>query len=70
VACDDGIDNDGDNLIDWPADPECASATDISEASAAPPVPTLPPVGLMVLAAALLVTAGGVAARERRSQIG
>jgi hypothetical protein len=29
--CEDGIDNDGDNLIDFPADPGCASPTDTSE---------------------------------------
>lgn len=30
-ACSDGIDNDGDGKIDWPADPGCDSATDSSE---------------------------------------
>ena len=29
--CDDGIDNDGDNLIDFPADPGCSNRTDNSE---------------------------------------
>jgi len=32
VACADGIDNDGDMLIDFPADPDCTSATDLDEA--------------------------------------
>ena len=70
VACDDGLDNDGDNLIDWPADPGCTSATDTSEASTAAPVPTLPPLGLLALFAALLVTAGIMGARVRRSRAG
>ena len=30
--CSDGLDNDGDGLVDFPADPECASPTDNSEA--------------------------------------
>lgn len=29
--CDDGLDNDGDSLIDWPADPECQSRADLFE---------------------------------------
>jgi CSLREA domain-containing protein len=32
-ACNDGIDNDGDGLVDFPADPGCSSATDDSEHS-------------------------------------
>ena len=70
LACDDGLDNDGDNLIDWPADPGCTSATDTSETATAAPVPSLPPVGLGLLAAALLATACAAAARECRSQSG
>lgn len=31
VACGDGIDNDGDTKIDYPADPGCTSATDTNE---------------------------------------
>lgn len=30
-ACEDGLDNDGDDLIDFPEDPECTSAADNSE---------------------------------------
>lgn len=30
-ACSDGLDNDGDSLIDYPADPGCTSASDFSE---------------------------------------
>lgn len=33
AACEDGVDNDGDGLFDWPADPECASGADADEAS-------------------------------------
>jgi hypothetical protein len=29
--CSDGLDNDGDSFIDWPADPGCTSSTDNSE---------------------------------------
>ena len=32
-ACDDGIEDDGDGLVDFPADPGCASATDLDERS-------------------------------------
>lgn len=35
VACNDGIDNDTDGLIDFPADPGCTSVTDTSEDNAA-----------------------------------
>jgi len=35
TQCSDGIDNDGDGLADFPADPGCASAADDSEQSAA-----------------------------------
>jgi hypothetical protein len=34
--CDDGLDNDGDTLVDFPADPDCASASDDVEATPAP----------------------------------
>src|SRR5206468_1041110 len=30
-ACSDGVDNDGDNKIDFPADPGCTNAADTSE---------------------------------------
>jgi hypothetical protein len=35
AACGDGLDNDGDGLIDFPADPGCASADDDDETNAA-----------------------------------
>jgi endoglucanase len=35
-ACSDGIDNDGDGLIDYPADPGCESATDNNESNSDP----------------------------------
>ena len=34
-ACDDGLDNDGDGLVDFPADPGCSDATDTTETDAA-----------------------------------
>jgi len=37
-ACSDGIDNDGDQKIDFPADPGCASPTDESEGPTCSPV--------------------------------
>jgi len=36
AQCSDGIDNNGDGAIDFPADPGCASATDDSEATVCP----------------------------------
>ena len=39
AACADGLDNDGDGLADYPADPGCASATDSDESNAPPPPP-------------------------------
>ena len=38
--CDDGLDNDGDGDIDFPADTDCSSAADNSEATPAPPAPS------------------------------
>ncbi|HEY4244960.1 MAG TPA: hypothetical protein VGM88_34330 [Kofleriaceae bacterium] len=35
--CSDGIDNDGDGLIDYPADPGCSNPEDMTEDSFAPP---------------------------------
>ncbi len=40
--CDDGLDNDGDHLIDYPADPGCSSRTDNSELPVNTPPPTTP----------------------------
>jgi hypothetical protein len=42
AQCEDGIDNDGDTLIDFPADPGCSSASDDDETDppAAPPAPS------------------------------
>ena len=33
TACSDGVDNDGDSLIDFPADPDCSAASGTSEGS-------------------------------------
>lgn len=41
--CRDGIDNDGDGLTDFPADPGCANADDNAEAPNPPPPPPPPP---------------------------
>ena len=37
-ACNDGIDNDGDGLVDFPADPGCTSTTDSSEYNVPPTI--------------------------------
>jgi len=42
-ACSDTVDNDGDGLIDHPADPDCSSPADDDESS--PPAPPDPPAG-------------------------
>lgn len=41
--CDDNIDNDGDHLVDYPADPGCTSPTDDDEVDPLPPPPPPPP---------------------------
>jgi len=38
-ACSDGLDNDGDGKIDYPADPGCADLLDNDEADPPPPPP-------------------------------
>ncbi len=38
-ACSDGVDNDSDGKTDFPADPDCVSATDDDESTPAPPPP-------------------------------
>ena len=43
-ACADGIDNDGDNLVDHPDDPGCESTTDDDETNALPPTGSPSPV--------------------------
>jgi hypothetical protein len=67
IECDDGLDNDTDLQIDWPADTDCTSATDDSEAPPQPPeVPALPPLGVALLAAALLGAGLSAGSRRRR----
>lgn len=39
VACADGLDNDADGKVDYPADPGCTSASDTDETDPAPPPP-------------------------------
>ena len=39
-ACSDGVDNDGDGKIDYPADPGCTGASDTDETNAAVPPPS------------------------------
>jgi thermitase len=40
TQCSDGVDNDGDGLVDYPADPGCSSTTDNDETNAPPPPST------------------------------
>ena len=51
LKCDNGIDDDGDGLIDYPDDPHCTSSTTPTEA---PPVPLLNGIftGLMIFSLA------------------
>lgn len=44
VACNDGIDNDGDGFIDFASDPDCISWEDINEFPELPPNPIPEPV--------------------------
>jgi hypothetical protein len=39
-ACSDGVDNDGDGKVDYPADPGCTSGNDTDETNAAAPPPS------------------------------
>ena len=41
--CSDGIDNDADSKIDFPADPGCSSSADNDETDVQPPPTTTPP---------------------------
>ena len=65
--CSDGIDNDGDGLVDFPDDPQCDSAQDDSESGGAREA-SLPFSGKNVLGmalAGLLALAGGLLLRRR-----
>lgn len=48
TQCNDGVDNDGDTLIDYPNDPGCSSASDDDETDAPPPSITLSVTGYKV----------------------
>jgi hypothetical protein len=43
AQCEDGLDNDGDSKIDYPADPGCGIDTDLDETDPPPPPPPPPP---------------------------
>jgi hypothetical protein len=55
-SCSDGLDDDGDGFTDYPADPECANASDDSESI--PGVPTLGFLGMGLLVGAVLLVFG------------
>jgi len=71
VACDDGVDNDGDGHIDA-ADPGCSDPADTNEYNAddesPPQIPGLPPLGAVLLAAALLGVARRLPISSSRSR--
>lgn len=55
-ACSDHVDNDGDGLVDYPADPGCDSRKDLDEYNAPePPPPPPPPPGPAVLHTAVVL---------------
>ncbi len=58
-ACRDGNDNDGDGLIDYPADPGCTSPTDTDETDT-PSVGNLPPVVNLSASPTLVYSGTGV----------
>lgn len=58
-ACSDGIDNDGDGLIDFPADSGCISANDADEANA----PLVPATPTLRVDASSLLTCGSIGLR-------
>ena len=62
--CADEVDNDGDALVDYPADPDCTSAFASETAAPPPPVPSASPATLAALLGLLL---WGVCAVTRRA---
>jgi hypothetical protein len=64
--CSDGLDNDGETLVDLD-DSNCADGTDTSEAPDPPVVPALDAAGLVALAAALLLAAYRLRTQRRTS---
>ncbi|WP_202320055.1 vWA domain-containing protein [Archaeoglobus neptunius] len=49
TQCNDGIDNDGDGLIDYPNDPGCSSPQDNNEYNVPPSVPEFSPIAVAAL---------------------
>jgi hypothetical protein len=64
--CSDEVDNDGDDLIDFPADPDCSDLSDPSEHPPAP-IPSLSTCGLALVAALLTGTTLWILRRRRAS---
>ena len=64
--CCDREDNDVDEKIDYPNDPECTCGLDPSEVAPAPPVPEL--ASVILLGCGLLMLAGYVGLRRRRRE--
>lgn len=62
AECEDGIDNDGDGLIDFPDDPDCESPSDDSESAGALPFTGANVIGFIAIGA--LLVAGGAAFRR------
>ncbi len=55
--CDDGVDNDGDGLIDYPADPGCSGLTDDDEFNVVP--------GTLSVIKNVVITGGGTATADQ-----
>ncbi len=64
--CSDEIDNDGDLLVDYPADPDCTDALDDDESPK--PVPLASRAFLALLVASVLVSGSVAGARARRRE--
>ena len=68
AQCSDGLDNDGDLLIDYPEDSNCSGAQDASEAGPTLAlVPSLSMPGLALLG--ILLMSGGMYMRARGSSV-
>ena len=65
-SCADGLDDDGDGLADYPADPECTSSVDDSESMLEEAVPALGPLASALLIGSLLAARAVLDQRDSR----
>jgi hypothetical protein len=66
-SCSDGLDDDGDGLTDYPADPECVNANDDSESELIPGAPALGFPAMALLVAAMLLVFVGRSRLQRKA---